>query len=345
VYLGLSGELALMGELLEREVGLFVEQCRTGDPVAEFVLRETGRSRGTASARRGDESDLAAARDAVAYNRGFPGWEAAIGHSSTPVDLRFEAAAEAIHWGQLDVLRAQLDARPDLVRSRSAFPHHAMLIHHVAANGIEISRQVQSPENAVEVLELLLGRGAEPDATCDIYGPAQTTLCLLVSSCVPAAAGVQAPLVEALCRGGANPDGLNGDGLPLWTAIWFGYTEAVDALARAGARIDNLVFAAALGDVARLAEYLPAGGRVHSAQANSARVIGPHGPALDPDHQIEYAVIYASMHGRRDVVEYLLSRHPDLTVAEPVWGSTALSAARWGAHEDLVTRLEGLVSS
>jgi hypothetical protein len=34
-----------------------------------------------------------------------------------------------------------------------------------------------------------------------------TTMCLLVSSCVPFAVGVQAPLVEVLCRGGANAGG------------------------------------------------------------------------------------------------------------------------------------------
>ena len=75
-------------------------------------------------------------------------------------------------------------------------------------------------------MRLLLERGAEPDAICDAYGADDTTLGLLVSSAHPAAAGVQAALVEELCRGGARVDGLDDHGAPLWTAIAFGYTEA-----------------------------------------------------------------------------------------------------------------------
>ena len=74
----------------------------------------------------------------------------------------------------------------------------------MAANGIEVERQIQSPANAVEIMRLLLERGAEVDALCETYGGGrnQTTMCLLVSSCVPAEAGVQAALVDELCRVG-----------------------------------------------------------------------------------------------------------------------------------------------
>jgi hypothetical protein len=50
----------------------------------------------------------------------------------------------------------------------------------------------------------------------------------------PASAGVHSGLVEELCRGGANVDGLDDDSLPLWTAITFGYTEAFGPLRRPG---------------------------------------------------------------------------------------------------------------
>jgi hypothetical protein len=43
---------------------------------------------------------------------------------------------------------------------------------------------------------------------------------------------------------------------------------------------------------------------------------------------LEYALIYAAGHGRRDVVEFLLSKKPDLTVKEPKWGGSALGMAR-----------------
>jgi ankyrin repeat protein len=139
-------------------------------------------------------------------------------------------------------LHALLETDPGLVRARSPFGHHATLVHYVAANGVESTRQWQSPRNAVQVLRILLRHGADPNAVCDTYdgGSAQTPLYLLVSSMHPAQAGVQGSLVEELCRGGANPNGLDEDGLPLWTAITYGYPAAVDALARSGARVDNL---------------------------------------------------------------------------------------------------------
>ena len=168
-----------------------------------------------------------------------------------------------------------------------------MLLHHVAANGIEVERQLQTPPNAVGIMRLLLERGAEPDAICDAYGADDTTLGLLVSSAHPAAAGVQAALVEELCRGGARVDGLDDDGAPLWTAIAFGYTEAAEALARCGARVDNVVFAAALGHLADVRGCLDADGRLTpaSASARSAGRIGLYGPAVEPGRLVDYALI------------------------------------------------------
>ena len=75
--------------------------------------------------------------------------------------------------------------------------------------------------------------------------------------------------------------------------------------------------------------------------ALSAQRIGPDGPALEPDHMLEYALIYASGHARVAVVEFLLSQGPDLTVKEPWWGATALGIARYdginvnGRSEDI----------
>jgi hypothetical protein len=156
-----------------------------------------------------------------------------------------------------------------------------------------------------------------------------TTLELLVSSCHPADAGVQAELVEVLCDAGAKVDGIDDDGAPLWTAIAFGYTRAVEALVRCGARVDNLVFAAVVGDMERVKEMLGEGGRPPPAVARSAQRIGVRGPALDPRHMLEYALIHAGGHGRREVVELLLSKGPDLGVREPFHGGTAVGIAAY----------------
>jgi hypothetical protein len=156
---------------------------------------------------------------------------------------------------------------------------------------------------------------------CDAYdgGSGQTPLCLLVSSCHLAEAGVQAGLVAGLCRGGADPNGLDDDGLPLWTAITFGYPAAAEALARCGAQVDILVFAAALGDLPRVKTYLASHAGYTADQARSGQRIGSHGPVLDQEHMTEYALIYSAGHGRREVVKLLLTNNPDLSLTEPMF--------------------------
>ena len=51
----------------------------------------------------------------------------------------------------------------------------------------------------------------------------------------------------------------------------------------------------------------------------------PH--VLAAENLVEYALIYAAGLDRRDVVVELLAQSPNLRVAEPVFGATALGAA------------------
>lgn len=73
-------------------------------------------------------------------------------------------------------------SHPALVRARSSRPHRATLLHCSGANGTEDPRQ-RTPPNAPAVAELLLARGADPDAESRIYGAADTTLTLM--RCTP----------------------------------------------------------------------------------------------------------------------------------------------------------------
>ena len=181
--------------------------------------------------------------------------------------------------GDVAALEALLAAAPELARARSCYPHQTTLLHHVAANGIEHTRQWQSPPNAPDVARALLRAGADPNATCGDWaggcnGSGATTLELLVSSCHPADAGVQADLVEVLCRAGAKVDGIDDDGAPLWTAITFGYTRAVERLAHCGARVDNLVFAAVVGDLELVKSQLCGGARPPPSAARASASVG-----------------------------------------------------------------------
>lgn len=344
--LGPAGEPGTVGQILDRRVEVVWQAHLDGR--SQAVIRAAGliatgnllRAPGAVTGIDGPDGGgptIDDVRGVIAREHGFADWAAVAAHRDQPVDARFEAAVDAIVSGDPDALRALLDTDPTLVRARSPFGHHATLVHYVAANGVESSRQWQSPRNAVQVLRILLQHGADPDAVCDAYGGGLTPMCALVSSAHPAHAGVQGGLVEELCRGGANPNGLDEDGLPLWTAITYGYPAAVDALAHSGARVDNLVFAAAVGDVPRVKTFLQHGG---ADRPGSAARVGARGPALDPDHLVEYALIYSAGLGRRAVVELLLAQHPDLGVTEPVWRSTAAGAARYHHRHDILALLE-----
>jgi len=84
----------------------------------------------------------------------------------------------------------------------------------------------------------------------------------------------------------------------------------VEALARAGARVDNLCFAAALGDLDAVRGYFDASGTLRADILPPER-IGARGRPLAPRHIVEYALSWATGHGRRDVVEFLRTKDPE----------------------------------
>ena len=111
----------------------------------------------------------------------------------------FDEAVKAVTDGDADRLRSLLSTDPFLTEQRSASEHRAMLLHYVAANGVEDELQ-KSPPNAAEIARILL------DAVADSYGGgrANTTLTLLVSSSHPHNAGVQTQLVKVLVDPGGE---------------------------------------------------------------------------------------------------------------------------------------------
>jgi ankyrin repeat protein len=235
----------------------------------------------------------------------------------------FARAVRAIIGGDAAALGAELAAAPDLIHARSGSSHRATLLHYVAANGIEDALQRPVPD-ADEIARVLLAAGAEVDATCDAYeGRYPTTLALLVSSEHPARAGVSARLVDVLCDAGAAADGLDNDRLPLSSALLFGRVECVDALLARGARTDNVVFAAAGGQLDWIRRWLDRDPGLVTAPC-------PTFP-LDDDRGVaaEQALVFASLCGRPAVVRLLLDRgiHIDATPPGSQWTATALHAA------------------
>jgi ankyrin repeat protein len=326
-------------EVLEREVTALCEAHRAGNPAVVPVIRtgrwQRGRPTDPADAIMGAELTLDEARHAIARWHDFQTWDAVLARGDEPVDPVFEAAADAIVDGDTEVLRSLIAARPALVRARSAFAHRATLLHYVAANGVENSRQWQSPPDAVEIATILLRAGAEPDATCELYGGGSTTLTLVVSSVHPARAGVQVGLVETLIDFGAAVDGVDGHGAPLVTALLFGYDRAAAALARRGARIDTLFAAAGLGRLALVRGFFDEHGHVKPGM----RLQPLYGIVADtPQAQAEQALVIACKHRRLEVVEFLLQQQLD-KAARDSQGMTGLHLAAWHGHIDLLELL------
>lgn len=254
--------------------------------------------------------------------------------SAKSAATRFEVAADALVRGELAVLRALLGADHRLVRARSPRPHRATLLHYLAANGVEDERQC-TPPNAVELARVLLEAGAEVDATAETYGGGaqQTTLNLLVSSTPPARAALQVALLETLLDFGAAPEGVVGDGSPLVTALAFGHAPAAEALARRGARVDTLIVAAALGRLERVRDFFDAAGELRT----DAPLVGVGWLAVERSARAQagLALVWAALHGRTPVVEFLLRAGIDPGARDPRrW--TALHWAACNGHAETV---------
>jgi Ankyrin repeat len=281
--------------------------------LADGIVRDVTQTQLLASGTARYGPELSDAQLVIARLHGFENWQRFVEHiegrgqASSPI-FQFESAADAIVTGNLAALAALLAASPTLIRARSSREHDATLLHYIAANGHEGFRQL-TPANAVQIARLLLDLGADPDALADMYGHSVTPMQMLVSSTPPHDAGLQVPLVEALLDFGANPNGVEDNGSPIMTACAFHFPRAAEALARRGARVDNVVAAAALGRADLVEQYVDDHGRLRAGLDTAS---GPW-PTLsgEPAEQLGYALTWATVFGRDDVVALLLRKGVD----------------------------------
>ncbi len=306
--------------------------------------------------------DIEDARLALARSYSFRDWTALVEYVDAVQQggsvFRFESAVEAVINGSLEALGSLLREEPKLIHARSTRiccfdppAHRATLLHYIGANGVEGYRQ-KTPSNAVEVAKILLDAGAEVDATADMYGAPCTTMTMLVSSSHPHEAGSQVPLVETLLDYGAAIEGAGTDkwGTPLMTALIFGYPEAAKALAKRGARIDDVAPAAGLGrleDAERLLPDADAESR-HRALALAAM----HGYAEivrllldtgeDPDrynpdgfHSHATPLHHAAVAGHEAVVRLMADRGASLSIKDTIYHGTPLGWAEHGGQTEI----------
>lgn len=272
-------------------------------------------------------------------------------------DPIFAQAVKAVITGDVSTLKTVLDQNPDLVKNKARAAHHSTLLHYIASNGIEDELQqaeesiynliqksspAEQPalkERALQIAQLLLDAGSEVDATCKTYGGGdlQTTLNLLVSSVHPAHAGVQPDMVRLLCKARAKVDGIGDNRSPLGTALAFGYPEAARTLVECGAKTDNIVYTAAVGTIDELRTYFNSSGKlkedVGKCDFDWFRV------SEDSKTAAEQALVFASLCGETDAVEFLLDHGVNIN-AEPKGShvtATALHTAA-AAGQETITR-------
>jgi ankyrin repeat protein len=327
----------------------------------------SGSERSRATERAAVTSGLLPGGSTIARWYDFQNWQAleeyveAVGKPNSPV-FRFESAVEAVIHGDLAALESLLRASPELVRSRSTRVthfdppvHRATLLHYIAANGVEGYRQ-KTPENAVAVANVLLHAGAEVDALAGLYGGLCTTMSLLVSSCHPAQAGVQAALAETLLDFGASLDerGAGRWRSPLMTALAFGYRSTAEALVKRGAKVDNIPAAAGLGRLADTRRFLEAadGDSRHralalAAQQGHADIVDllldagedPNRYNPDGNHAHSTPLHQAVFAGHDAVVRLLVERGARLDIKDTVYQGTPLGWAEYGGQVEIAKYL------
>jgi ankyrin repeat protein len=261
-------------------------------------------------------------------------------------DELFEQAAKAVVDGNLDELRELLDQDPDLVHARSPRAHRATLLHYVAANGVE--RQ-EVPPNASKIAELLLERGAEPDAECYMYGGGETTLGLVVSSIHPEQAGLTGEIVRVLVKGGAKIAGHRNHGDAVSGAIDARSKLGLEALIQVGAA-ETLCAAAALGHLDVLERRLlessgPLGEAIVVAakfgQIQSLEKLVMHAADLNTELDGATALHWAAYHGEKAAVLWLLDHGGDPTLKDKMYGGTAAGWASHAGHAEIAELIQG----
>jgi hypothetical protein len=264
----------------------------------------------------------------VANDRGLP-------HHERVADPLFREALDLLDRGDALRLRSFLRDHPALVHRRVTFEggnyfRNPTLLEFVAENPV---RRGTLPPNIVEIANLILDAGAKQDL------PAlNETLALVSSGRVPRECGVQRPLIDLLCRYGADRD------LAMAAALPHAEFDAVQALLSNGARID-LPTAAALGRFDDCRSLLLAASSLdrHQALALASQFGRAAIVALlldageDPNrynpartHSHSTPLHQAAAAGHLDVVRMLVEHGARLDIKDTLWQGTP---ADWAQHE------------
>jgi hypothetical protein len=283
----------------------------------------------------------------IAREGGFPTWarlkrrvekpvptdDLSLPHHERIKDPIFRRAVDLLDAGDVEGLRAHLNAHPQVIRQHALFEggnyfRNPTLLEFIAENPI---RRGALPVNIASIARVILEAGAKSDQSA-----LDGALGLVCSGCVPRQCGVQIPLIDLLCAYGADAN----KAMP----AAFGEFEAVHALIRNGAQM-TLPVAAALGRVDDIRDLLLAasGDDRHRALALSSqfghteivRLLLDAGE--DPNrynpvgcHSHSTPLHQAALAGHAGVVQLLVERGARLDLKDTIWQGTP---AGWAQHE------------
>lgn len=166
--------------------------------------------------------------------------------------------------------------------------------------------------NGRELVRKLIAAGAEVDAEGGLP---------LVSAVSFNSIGA----VEALLDGGAAPDGVDGDGVPMAYAIHFAFGEVAELLAARGAQVD-LRFAAGLGRLNAVQAWFHPNSSLKAGAGALADPYGferkqkgqsPFGCERNRQNNLNQAFYFACINGKLDVASFLLSQGAEINAIVP----------------------------
>ncbi len=229
-------------------------------------------------------------------------------HHERIEDPVFRRGVDLMDAGDVEGLRAHLRMNPQLSRQRVEFEggnyfRNPSLLEFAAENPI---RRGKLPANIVDAVQVIVDTGVDQAALDE-------SLMLVATGQVPRECGVQSPLIELLCRHGADAN------CAAQAASVLFELESVQTLLRCGARL-TLPLAAALGDV------------------ENARIL--LGTANADERHLALAV--AAQYGYTEIVRMLLDTGEDPNRFNPVGGhshSTPLHQAAGNGHLETVKLL------
>ena len=300
-------------EHLKAQAKALRESILSGDPTAVERLTRVHPRYSETSRENISDVPLTHAQLVIAREYGFASWRKMHDYVDDLSHPDVPAAWAAVRQDDLTGLVRLLDRRPSLLSVRN--DRHTLL-HHAAAG------------NHVDIVRLLLARGAEIDALNrhpDNNDPSRIWTPLHFAASMGAMEATR-----VLLDAGARTDigGPTGE-TALAAALFYGHAEIGDVLANHQIIPDNLRIAAGLGRIDLMDRHVGPDGSLRPSAFVGRQFYRPHEgfpdwtPTADPDEVMGEALTYAFRNSRVEAADWLLARGVDID-ARPYRGSSSL---------------------